>query len=54
MNIDGDPARGFALIVTALILVALVWLIVKIGTAARDEKERRIAKRVVDELRGRG
>lgn len=53
MNPAGDPARGFALLATALLVVAVVWLIVKITIAARDERERRIAKRVADELRGR-
>ena len=51
MTIDGDPARGFALLVTALIFVAVAWFIVKITNAHRDERERRIAKRVAEELR---
>ena len=38
MTIDGDPARGFALLVTALIFVAVAWFIASLsGLPLKEE-----------------
>ena len=50
MTIDGDPVRGLALICVAVVGVLLVWVIVKLELWQRDEREKRIARRVAEEL----
>lgn len=50
MTIDGDPVRGLAMICVAVVGVLLVWVIVKLELWQRDEREKRIARRVAEEL----
>lgn len=50
VTIDGDPVRGLAMICVAVVGVLLVWGVAKLELWLRDEREKRIARRVAEEL----